>query len=92
MRQMLSTTLRFPGVCMEQKSRFKFLPWQGFAPQTSHLAVQHTIARPPSINNFVHKYFLNLHWLLMVARLVNLVRWALVNYSCIIFCFLRCIV
>jgi len=26
---------------MEQISRFKFLPWLGFEPRTSHLAVQH---------------------------------------------------
>src|SRR6218665_798348 len=30
------------GVRLEQKSRSKFLPWPGFEPRTSRLAVQHT--------------------------------------------------
>ena len=35
-----------PGVCMEQKSWSKFLPWLGFEPRIFHLAVQHATARP----------------------------------------------
>ena len=33
------------GVRMEQNSLSKFLPWPGFEPRTSSLAVQHTTAR-----------------------------------------------
>ena len=35
------------GVCMGQKSRYRFLPWPGFEPRTSHLAVQRATTRPP---------------------------------------------
>ena len=47
MHQMLSTTLRPPGVHMEQKSRSKVMPWSGFEPRASHMEVQHATARPP---------------------------------------------
>src|SRR6218665_2605376 len=36
-----------PGMRMEKISRFKFLLWPGFEPQTSRLAVQHATAKPP---------------------------------------------
>jgi len=35
------------GVHIEKKSQSKFLPWLGFTPWTSRLAVEHTTARPP---------------------------------------------
>ena len=46
---MLSTTLRPPGVHMEQNSLYRFLPWPGFESRTSHLVAQHKTARPPHI-------------------------------------------
>ena len=46
---------------MEQKSQSKFLPWAGYAPRTSYLAVQHTTTRPPhtpSIENISDYFYL----------------------------------
>jgi len=53
---MLSTTLRPQFVRMEQKSLSKFLPWLGFEPLTSHLAVQPVTVIPQRTPNAVHVF------------------------------------